>query len=206
MEKCYLMPHPPIMIEEVGKGQEKNIQKTINSCKQISEEIKSMDVDTIVIISPHGTVFRDGIGVVVSDKLKGDLSKFGASEVFMEFDINNKLTSEIIENATNKGIAIAPLDKYTCASYGSNLELDHGALVPLYYISKQKKYKLVHITYGMLSKLELYNFGMAISESIKNLNKRPFLIASRDLSHRLNKNGSYPYSPYGEEFDNTFST
>ena len=202
MEKFYLMPHPPIMIEEVGKGQEKNIQKTINSCKQISEEISSMDVETIIIISPHGTVFRDGIGVVVSDKLKGDLSKFGASEVFMEFDINNKLTSEIIENATNKGIAIAPLDKYTCENYGANLELDHGALVPLYYISKQKSYKLVHITYGMLSKLELYNFGMAISESIKK--EKAVLIASGDLSHRLNENGPYPYSPYGEEFDSTF--
>ena len=37
MEKFYLMPHPPIMIEEVGKGQEKKIQKTIDSCRQISE-------------------------------------------------------------------------------------------------------------------------------------------------------------------------
>lgn len=204
MEKFYLMPHPPIMIEEVGKGQEQNIQKTINSCKQISEEINSMDVDTIIIISPHGIVFRDGIGVVVSDKLKGDLSKFGVSEVSMEFDINNKLTSEIIENATKMGITIAPLDKYTCANYGANLELDHGALVPLYYIAKQKSYKLVHITYGMLSKLELYNFGMAISESIKKLNEKAVLIASGDLSHRLKDDGPYPYSPYGEEFDNTF--
>ncbi|HSQ89999.1 AmmeMemoRadiSam system protein A [Romboutsia sp.] len=204
MEKFYLMPHPPIMIEEVGKGQEKNIQKTINSCKQISEEISAMDVDTIIIISPHGIVFRDGIGVVVSDSLKGDLSKFGVNQVCLEFDINNKLTSEIIENATNKGITIAPLDQYTCTNYGANLELDHGALVPLYYVSKQKSYKLVHITYGMLSKLELYNFGMAISESVKKLNEKAVLIASGDLSHRLKDDGPYPYSPYGAEFDKTF--
>ena len=204
MEKFYLMPHPPIMIEEVGKGQEKNIQRTINSCREISEEISVMDIETIIVISPHGIVFSDGIGVVVSDTLKGDLSKFGASEVSLEFEINKKLTSEIIEDATKNNIAIAPLDKYTCANYGNTLELDHGALIPLYYIANKKKYKLVHITYGMLSKLELYKFGMTISESVKKLDEKAILIASGDLSHKLKEGGAYPYSPYGKEFDEVF--
>lgn len=70
MKKFYLMPHPPIMIKEVGKGKEVEIQKTIDSCEEIGKEINSLDIDTIILISPHGLVFSDGIGVVVSDTLK----------------------------------------------------------------------------------------------------------------------------------------
>lgn len=204
MEKFYLMPHPPIMIESVGKGQEEKINKTINSCKKISEEINNMDVDTIIIISPHGNVFRDGIAVVVSDRLEGDLGEFGASEIRLEMDINRELANDIIENATKNSIGIAHLDKYTCANYGCKLELDHGALIPLYYITNKKKYKLVHITYGMLSKLELYKFGMIISQSVEKLKSKAVLVASGDLSHRLTEKGPYSYSPYGKEFDNIF--
>lgn len=201
MKKYYLMPHPPIMIDKVGKGREKEIQDTINSCEQIGKEVSLMDVDTIIIISPHGLVFRDGIGIVTSDKLKGDLSKFGVEDVRLEFDINNKLTDEIINSASKYNILTAQLDEYSTSNYGYNLELDHGALVPLYYISKYKKYKLVHITYGMLSKIELYKFGVAIKESVEKLNEKAVLIASGDLSHRLKDEGPYSYSPSGEKFD-----
>ncbi|MCR8744803.1 AmmeMemoRadiSam system protein A [Romboutsia lituseburensis] len=204
MDKFYLMPHPPIMIDAIGKGQEQQIIKTINSCKQISTEISCMDIDTIIIISPHGLVFKDGIAIVDSDKLEGDLSKFESGEIKLEMDINRELTSEIIENSTIKGIGIAPLDKYTCVNYGATLELDHGALIPLYYIIQNKKYNLVHITYGMLSKFELYKFGMIISESVQKLKSKAVLVASGDLSHRLKEEGPYSYSPYGKKFDTEF--
>lgn len=204
MDKFYLMPHPPIMIDAIGKGKEQQIIKTINSCKQISEEINSMDIETIIMISPHGLVFRDGIAIVDSEKLEGSLSKFGADEIKLKMTINRSLTSEIIENATTEGIGIAPLDKYTCANYGAMLELDHGALIPLYYITQKKKYNLVHITYGMLSKFELYKFGMIISESVEKLQSKAVLVASGDLSHRLKEEGPYSYSPYGKKFDTEF--
>lgn len=70
MKNFYLMPHPPIMIKEVGKVKEVEIQETIDSCEEIGKEINSLDIDTIILISPHGLVFSDGIGVVVSDTLK----------------------------------------------------------------------------------------------------------------------------------------
>ncbi|MGL5314927.1 MAG: hypothetical protein ACRC92_16865 [Peptostreptococcaceae bacterium] len=73
MKKFYLMYHLPTMIKEVGKGREAEIQKTINSCEQIGSEIDLLDVETI-IISPHRIVFSDGIGVVVTDKLKEKLN------------------------------------------------------------------------------------------------------------------------------------
>ena len=37
---CYLMPHPPIIVPEVGRGEEKKIQKTIDSLNTVSINIK----------------------------------------------------------------------------------------------------------------------------------------------------------------------
>lgn len=62
------MPHPPLMIPEVGKGQEKIIQNTVDSCEHIAKEISSSDVDTIIVVTPHGVMFRDAVAIITKEK------------------------------------------------------------------------------------------------------------------------------------------
>jgi len=77
-------------------------------------------------------------------------------------------------------------------------------MVPLYFIEKEySNYKIVHITYGMMKDIDLFRFGVKISEAISNLNRQAVIIASGDLSHRLTEDGPYPFSPKGKEFDET---
>lgn len=197
----YLMPHPPIMIPEIGKGQEAQIQKTIDACYAIGQEVSGLDIDTIIIITPHGTVFHDGVALINTEVIEGDFSKFGAKEVSFKLNINTQLTSEIVEEAKKLNIVAVALNKSIAKKYNISLELDQGAAVPLYHIKNTEKYKIVHITYGMLSPIELYSFGMAIEKACKKTNTKAAIIASGDLSHRLSNNGPYPYSPYGEKFD-----
>lgn len=201
MNGYYLMPHPPIIIPEIGKGKEAEIQKTIDACNAIGKEIAASNIDTIIIITPHGTVFNDGVALINTETLQGDFSKFGAKIVSFKLEINTQLTSKIIEEAAKLNIVAVALDRNNAKTYGIKLELDHGAAVPLYYIKDIKKYKIVHITYGMLSPIELYSFGMAIEKACIRTNTQAVVIASGDLSHRLTNDGPYPYSPYGEKFD-----
>lgn len=201
MKGYYLMPHPPIMIPQIGKGEEKRIENTIKACEKIGEDIKNKNIDTIIIISPHGLVFSDGMGIVTQNEIEGDLKSFRAPEVKMKFKINKGLTDEIIKLSKENGIVTASLDKETLRYYGRESALDHGAIVPLYYIANEETYKLVHISYALLSRLELYKFGMVIKKAVENLNISAAFIASGDLSHRLKLSGPYPYSPYGKQFD-----
>lgn len=203
MKGYYLMPHPPIMVPEVGKGKEVEIQKTIDSCKVIGEEIASLDIDTIVIITPHGTVFSDAVSIVNSDKLEGNLSSFGAKSVSFSLNIDKALTRAIITESEKKNISIVELNESNAKKYGLKLQIDHGVSVPLYYVKDVEKYNLVHITYGMLSPIELYSFGMVIEKACIETGIKAVLIASGDLSHRLTEDGPYPYSPLGSKFDNT---
>ncbi len=59
----YLMPHPPIIIPTIGKGEEKKIQSTIDACNNIAKEINELKPETMVIITPHGTMFSDAIAI-----------------------------------------------------------------------------------------------------------------------------------------------
>jgi len=90
-------------------------------------------------------------------------------------------------------------------NYNISLSLDHGAMVPLYFINKYyNNYKLVHITYTALSDVELYKFGMCISKAAEELGENAVLIASGDLSHKLKEDGPYGLDPSGERFDKEF--
>ncbi|PLX31297.1 MAG: AMMECR1 domain-containing protein, partial [Clostridiales bacterium] len=75
---AYLMPHPPIIIEEIGKGEEKKIEETIKSMQYIAEYVRQKRPDTIIVITPHGPVFRDAVAVSYGEHLRGTLEKFNA--------------------------------------------------------------------------------------------------------------------------------
>ena len=36
----YLFPHPPIIIEEIGRGEEKKSIKTLKGCESLAKDIK----------------------------------------------------------------------------------------------------------------------------------------------------------------------
>ncbi|HHD2754116.1 TPA: AmmeMemoRadiSam system protein A [Clostridium perfringens] len=199
--KYFLMPHPPIIIPEIGKGREEEVIKTVNSCKEVGDIIEESEVETIIIISPHGTVFRDAISLIKTDYIYGDLGDFGASEVKFNYNIDIELTDEIINLSVKEEIPAVALDENSSVRYRAPLELDHGAMVPLYYADKNKKHKLVHINYGLLTPIELLKLGLVIKQAINNTGRKVAIIASGDLSHRLLENGTYPYTPLGKEFD-----
>ncbi|WP_246503454.1 AmmeMemoRadiSam system protein A [Clostridium polyendosporum] len=196
------MPHPPIIIPEIGKGEEKKIKNTTEACNKIAEEIALLQPDTIVIVTPHGTMFSDAIAISYEKSISGSLSNFGAPQIHMDLEIDTLLTEKIIESAKTYNIPVVALNERLLKSYNVEYTLDHGVLVPLYFLRKKlSKFKLVHITYSMLSDIELYKFGIAINNALKESSTNSVFIASGDLSHKLKEEGPYNYSPYGEKFD-----
>jgi AmmeMemoRadiSam system protein A/AmmeMemoRadiSam system protein B len=198
----YIMPHPPIAIKEVGKGEEEKIKATRTACDRIGEEIGKLRPDTIIIITPHGPLFSDALAVSTSEFIEGSMDSFNAPEVKFKIPIDTTLTESIREKAIEKDIILVPIDDISSQQYGISSELDHGSMVPLYFINERyKDYNLVHITYGLLSKGQLYKFGMAIEEAVKNSDKKAVVIASGDLSHKLSVESPYGIDENGIKFD-----
>ena len=196
----YLFPHPPIVVPEVGKDEVKKIQLTYDSMDSLAKEIGEKAPKTIILISPHGTMFRDAISLLDGEYVSGDLGQFGASSVEFNKKINEELTHSIYDLAMENNISVVKADKDFLRLHGGSFKLDHGTLVPLYFIDKYfRDYNIVHITYAPLSDSELYKFGTLIYEAAQNTDA--ILIASGDLSHRLKDSGPYGYNPDGPVFD-----
>jgi len=200
----YLMPHPPVIIPELGKGAEKIAQKTIEGldicCKSIMEKAPK----TIVLITPHGHALNGCITVMTKARLEGNLSRFGASFVSESFDGDTILANEIVNQANLKKIPCIGFDDELAFEYSVSTSLDWGTLVPFYFILKKyRKFKLVHITVSMLSKEVLYEFGIAIKVAIESKNSGfdSIVICSGDLSHVLSANGPYGFHPKGPVLD-----
>ena len=198
----YTMPHPPIIIPEVGRGEEKKIQHTYDACESVGKEIAELKPDTIIVVTPHGTMFSDAISLSFENSISGSLKQFKAPEVSMNFDIDMDLTQKIIDKSDKNDIPTAKVTSDFIKKYVREYELDHGTIVPLYFVeNKYSSFKLVHITYGGLSPIQLYKFGKIIKDAVEESNKNVVFIGSGDLSHRLKEEGPYDYSPYGEKFD-----
>ena len=193
--KAFVVPHPPLIIPEVGKGEEKGIQNTIDSYNQIACEIADIKPDTVIVISPHSIMYQDYIHISPGEKTKGDLARFGTGQV----KIDKAYDSEFVDKLSN----LAESNHFPAGTLGEkDKALDHGTMVPLYFIEKYyHDYRLVRISISGLSFLEHYQFGKMISETADTLGKKTVIIASGDLSHKLTDDGPYGYAEEGPEFD-----
>ncbi len=199
--------HPPVLIPEVGKGKEKEAAQTLQGMRELMKKIVSLKPQTIVCITPHGNVFRDGVALIYENRLSGNLQKFGHSQVEIEKKSDMALLDELNQSfAKNQAHSIF-LNQKAAEDYQLELEIDHGILVPLYFLEQYyQDYQIVHISIGYLSLIELYKTGTYIREAIEKNNKDTIILASADLSHCLKDEGPYEFNEMGPVFDENIIT
>ena len=200
---AYISPHPPLILKEIGRGEEFKVKDTIDSLEKVADEIAQKEPETIIVITPHGPLFSDGISIMYEKYLSGNFLQFGENTVKFKKNNDVELIDQIVKTLTEKyKISGALIDTESADYFGVTTDLDHGTLVPLYFIDqKYTDYKLISITYGMLSYQDLYKVGMAIKEVIGSMDRKVVMIASGDLSHRLKNSGPYDFNESGPAFD-----
>jgi MEMO1 family protein len=190
-----ITPHPAIIVPTIGRSNLNLCRKTVNAMKGVGEKFRSVKAETVILISPHGPVQYDKFIINYSPTLRGALSQFGDERRFV-FENDREMADEIIANLRKKDIPVG---------LARELELDHGALIPLHYLINEKDVgynpKLVHMSYSMLPLDFHYRFGEAMGATLQASPKVVSLIASGDLSHRLTVGAPAGYSPQGRIFD-----
>ncbi len=128
-----------------------------------------------------------------SPKLVGSFIDFGLDKDF-EFKNNLDLVEKIAARANEKDIPVHFHEGF----------LDHGALVPLYYLTKNIKPKLIELSFSFLDFQRHYKYGEMIGEILAKERQNLAVVASGDMSHRLIPSAPAGYSPRGKEFDEKF--
>jgi len=191
-----------MLIPEIGRRDLTKVEQTVAGMNRLAAEIVKRDPQILVIITPHGNVFRDAVSILGEPELTGNLAHFGQRKVEFRHPNHLKFLELLQDKAEAHHIPVAVITSKQ-DKYGLNPHLDHGITVPLYYLKQGGlgDIPLLAVSYGMISLEDLYRFGMLIRETAEELGLRTVVLASGDMSHRLKEEGPYSYHPDGPVFD-----
>jgi len=195
VEYACIVPHPPLIIPAVGRGEEKKIKPTIDAYEYVARRISEIKPDTIVLASPHSVMYADYIHISPGKSARGDMGRFGAPQTSVQKEYDTELVSVLSELAFESNVKAGTLGE-------KDPSLDHGTLVPLYFIEQQyQDYQMVRVSLSGQPLIEHYRFGELIARAAKRLHRRIVFVASGDLSHKLAEDGPYGFAPEGPLFD-----
>ena len=192
---AYVLPHPPLILPEVGRGEEKKIQLTVNAYERAMKEAAEQNPDTVIIASPHTVMYADYFHIAPGEEAEGSFAQFGAEGVTVAARYDTVLAKEIEMEAGEIGIEAGPVG-------GRNAALDHAVMIPLHFLhAYMRDFRVVRLGISGLSPLDHYNFGKCVARAVDTLGRRAVFIASGDLSHKLTPEGPYGFAPEGPRFD-----
>ena len=192
---AYMVPHPPMIIPQIGRGNEKQIQETIDAYRNVAREIASLKPETIIISSPHSVMYSDYFHISPGKNANGDFSNFHAREVRFHENYDEELVSRICFLSDSENFPAGTLGERDRA-------LDHGTMIPLYFIRQfYSDFHLVRLGLSGLSLVDHYAFGRIIQKAVEDLDRRAVFVASGDLSHKLQSYGPYGYAKEGPQYD-----
>ena len=191
----YMVPHPPLIIPEIGRGKELQVEETIKAYEKVAEEIADIKPETLVILSPHSVMYADYFHISPGKSAFGNFAGFGAAGVTLKEEYDEMLRDEICR--------LADCEDFPAGTMGErDSSLDHGTMVPLWYI--RRKYdggKIIRIGLSALPLIDHYRLGMIIRDAAENTGRKVAIVASGDLSHKLREYGPYGFEPEGPEYD-----
>jgi len=186
-----ITPHPPIIIPTIGQENLPKVKKTIEAMTRLEKDFRAAKPEILIIVSPHGVLFQDSFSINYSDGYFGKFDKFGDLSVNLKFSPDLAFLHRLKERLEHKLPTVIVQEE----------SLDHGTLVPLYFLTKKIKPNIVPIGYSLLDHEKHLEFGRIIKEEIFNSQKNIAVVASGDLSHRLTKDAPAGYSEDGQIFD-----
>ncbi|MCL2151665.1 MAG: AmmeMemoRadiSam system protein A [Oscillospiraceae bacterium] len=193
--RLYALPHPPLAVPGIGRGQERGISKTLAAFNEIAMQIADIAPETIIFITPHNVVYSDYFHISPGTFARGDFSRFGAPGIKLTTLYDEELAMEISRMAEQDGIPAGEMGE-------RDPKLDHGTMVPMWFINNRyKDYATVRISQSGMEPTAHYRLGQAISRAVEATGRKTVFVASSDLSHKLTEDGPYGFAPEGPEFD-----
>ena len=190
-----MVPHPPLIIPEVGRGEEKKISATVSAYEGAMRFAASLQPETVLIASPHTIMYRDFFHISPGRSAAGDFRRFRAGSVRVRAVYDEALAEQIC--------ALCDRESFPAGFEGErDPSLDHGTMIPLYFLQKYlPDVRVVRIGLSGYPLSMHYHMGELIQQAAETLDRRVLFIASGDLSHKLREDGPYGFAPEGPQYD-----
>ncbi|MCL6452612.1 MAG: extradiol ring-cleavage dioxygenase [Alicyclobacillus sp.] len=197
-----IAPHGLPVIEALSPRDPELMATTRSSMQKLGIWMKEARPETIVVLTPHGLRIDGAFTVIDASHMSGEMSEhtlagmsgealpLPGNVVGMHRLVDRQLARQVVESAAGRGIPVAAANFATSEGPFSNLPLDWGAMIPLYFMPDTP---VVVVTPSRrLSDTDHLRFGAALADAVRQSGKRVGLIASCDWSH-----AHHPTGPYG---------
>jgi len=196
-----LMPHPPAMLHQVGRGRELSAGHTLAGSRTLLNRIAARPLggrpDFLMVLSPHQPYAPGVLLMNTAPELEGSLKRFGAPSLKLSLSTAREAEAALATHLAAVGLPVAE-------AATPDLNFDHGALVPLLILSRvlhQLPPVILANPIG-LTPAQALALGWALAAfQPPNQTLTGALLASGDLSHRLSREAPAGFHPDGAAFD-----
>jgi aromatic ring-opening dioxygenase LigB subunit len=202
-----IAPHGGEVIPVLAGEKLRLFEPTRSGMRKLATQFAEARPDTVVIATPHNLRMPKHLGVVLSEYSSGSVTE-NRRTVKLRSRCDLDLAVEIIEAAEKRGLPVVGANYGALEGPMSDLAMDWGTLVPLWFFLKgtARKCRVVIVTPARGIPLEQNReFGRCIAEAAEGRTKRVAFVASADQSHTHKKDGPYGYDPRAEEYDRAVS-
>jgi MEMO1 family protein len=192
-----LMCHAPIVIPAIAARQASACSATTEAMRKTARALIAHEPSVIVLISPHAPRRPRSIGLTFEEVLYGDFARFGQPGVALRLQGAPEQARVLAQHALAQHVPTHPLSGHA---------LDHGSLVPLFFVQEAGYRGRVLIASLPYPDADLEPaFGAAVRAAAEALHQRWAVLASGDMSHRLSRDAPAGFEPRAHEFDRGFA-
>jgi aromatic ring-opening dioxygenase LigB subunit len=198
-----IAPHGSELIPALAGGKLRAFSPTRKGMRALAVGMEEADPDTVVVASPHSLRLLRHIGVVISENTTGRLAE-GRREVGVSARCDVDFGRRLIDEAERRGLPVVGANYGALEGRLSNLAMDWGSLVPLWFFLKERRIKSSVVVVTPSRGIPLsqnFEFGRAVAKVAEGGRKRVSFVASSDQAHAHSRRGPYGFNAAAKKYD-----
>lgn len=197
-----ITPHGGEILPEIG-GDLPAIQDLRASMVELGRRMKAARPDVIVLITPHGLRLEGYNAIVTAEHSAGEMAgQHGVAKV--DFQCDREFARTLVTETRAAGIPVVGCNYGALSGPGSNVAMDWGALIPLYFFGAHDAQRPAVVLVGPTRDIplaQLVEFGRITARVAAESGKRVAFVASADQAHAHIPNGPYGFNEAAAEYD-----
>jgi len=201
-----IAPHGGEIIPELAsKAMLPKFEETRAAMRVLAKRISETLPQTVVIASPHNLRLVSRIAVVVSENSSGTLKGIPNRSVSLRARCDTDFGRILVRQAEKEDLPVVGANYGTATGSSSDIQMDWGTLVPLWFILKEGKLKPKILIVTPSREIPLrtnFVFGQLLGRLMSKDRTRKFVfIASADQAHAHSRTGPYGFSRAAQKYD-----
>jgi aromatic ring-opening dioxygenase LigB subunit len=201
-----IAPHGGEIIPELAsRSMLRRFRVTRTAMRTLARRISEARPHTIVIASPHNLRLYGKIAVVTTENSSGELKGSSRRSIALNARCDRAFAESILRASEKAKLPVVGANYGTASGTASDMKMDWGTLVPLWFIIKNKRVAPKIVIVAPSREIPLrknYEFGQLLGRIMTLDRKRRFVfIASADQAHAHSRSGPYGFDPAASKYD-----